>query len=175
MYEYFAFIDESTAKRYRLCVIAIPRNALGKTKSEIENLRLPGQRYIHMKNESDRRRKQILDAVLRMPSWRGLIAQSSLGRKIDVQTRQDLFIIAASQPMWKEIRQLKVESSTDSARDAVTLKFIRDKIANGFTFRFCEPSEESGLWIADIVVWAYAKGGAWRSAVLDRVEVLTAP
>lgn len=175
MYEYFAFVDESTAKRYRLCLIAIPRKALAKTKEEIENLRLPGQRYIHMKNESDRRRKQILDVVLGIPSWRGLVAQSSHGRKIDVQTRQDLFILAASQPIWKEIRQLTVESSTDSARDAVTLKFIRDKISNRFSFRFCEPAEDSGLWIADIIVWAYAKGGIWRNAVLERVEVLTAP
>lgn len=63
MYEYFAFVDESIAKRYRLCLVAIPSGDLKATRTELQKLRLKGQSRIHMHSESPRRRKEILNAI----------------------------------------------------------------------------------------------------------------
>jgi hypothetical protein len=175
MYEYFAYVDESTAKRYRLCLVAIPTKSLTTIHSQLMSLVLPGQRQIHMSKESDRRRREILNAILNNPSWRAVVVQSAWNARIDNQTRQQLFLLAATQPIWQEIRHLVIERSTHNQRDARTLFWIREKISNRFDFVFSDPKDEAGLWVADILAWAYSKGGSWRTMTQTRIEVLTAP
>ncbi len=175
MYEYFAFVDESTAKRYRLCIFSLPEKDAAKFREEFESLRLSGQRQIHMSKESDRRRKQVLDTLLRNSSWRALIVQSAHGARVDIQTRQQLFMVASMHPTWKKIKHLVVERSTHNYRDAKTLSWIRENTNNRFDYVFSNPKDQSGLWAADAIAWAYAKNGHWRAMVLHRVTVLTSP
>lgn len=57
----------------------------------------------------------------------------------------------------------------------ICLRWLLKNGAHKFTYSFKKPSQDPGLWAADAVVWAYAKGGAWRDEVRDRVEHVVAP
>jgi hypothetical protein len=57
------FIDETKAKGYVVVAVSCPDASLGAAREAIERLVLPGQRSVHMKHESPRRRSKIADAI----------------------------------------------------------------------------------------------------------------
>ncbi|WP_269306451.1 hypothetical protein [Aeromicrobium sp. HA] len=57
------FIDETKAKGYVVVAVACPASALAAARRTVDALVLPGQRTIHRKNESPRRRTHIAGAV----------------------------------------------------------------------------------------------------------------
>lgn len=175
MYQYFAFVDESTAKRYRLCLVAIPSGDLKATRTELRKLRLKGQTRIHMVKESDRRRIQILRAIQRIDSWKCLILQKDVYKSDYAAARKTLFLVAAVLPIWKTIKHITIEKSNEMARDKQLLTWIKNNIHKDMEFDFLRPSEDECLWLADVLAWAYAKGGEYRKMISDRVELINSP
>jgi len=128
-----------------------------------------------MKNESDQRRREILSTLNSLPDWDALVLQSNKNSKVTPETRQQLFLLMAQHQAWQSVAELVVEESTDSLRDRKTLTWLMNNGAHQFRYSFKKPSQDPGLWAADGVVWAFAKGGVWRDAISDRVQHVVAP
>ena len=175
MHKYFAYVDETQEGRYRLCIISVHEAALEAIRAHLKRLRMPGQGRIHMAKESNRRRKQILQAVTSLPGWTALVIESAPGRRVTIETRQELFLLAAQHPFWSNLDQVIVEDSNERTRDKRTLAWLNKHSSHQFEYRFEKPSQDAGLWVADIIGWATAKGGSWRTSFTDRLTVLTAP
>lgn len=175
MYEYFAFVDESTAKRYRLCLVAIPSGELKGTRTQLLKLRLKGQTRIHMHTESHRRRKEIISAINSLPSWKCVMLETTVRNSNFVQARKDLFLVAAGLPIFRLIKHLTIEDSTEKVRDRQLLTWIKNNMNQDFEFAFEKPANSECLWIADVLAWAYSRGGETRKSVAKRIEVVSTP
>jgi len=175
MNKYFAFIDESRNGRYTLCLLRVDSAKVSQLRKSMLALRKRGQTRFHMKQESDQRRREILSQLNSNGDWDALILQSNKASRVSPETRQKLFLLMAQHSKWQAVAELVVEDSTDNPRDRKTLTWLLNNGAHKFTYSFKKPSQDPGLWAADAVVWAYAKGGAWRDEVCDRVEHVVAP
>ena len=175
MNKYFAFIDETQEGRYRLIVVAIPESDVASTKSVLETLRLRGQKRIHMAKESERRRRQILRVISGMVSWEAFVIESAPRRRITKETRQELFLLAAQHPFWANLDLVIVEDSNERERDKRVLAWLNRYGSHKFDYRFERPSHDQGLWLPDIIGWAVAKGGSWKTPIGDRLTILVAP
>lgn len=175
MFEYFAFVDESIEKQYRLCLVAVPTSELNVTRKSLSTLRLKGQKRIHMSKESDARKVQILNHIQKMENWKCIILETKVSRLSNSEARQRLFFLASSHKLWKSITHLVIEDSTDRDRDQSTLTWIKNNSEHKIDFDFAKPSEDECLWLADALAWAYAKGGNWRKKIKSRVDLVAGP
>lgn len=175
MYEYFAFVDESTAKRYRLCLVAIPSSDLKATRIELQKLRLKGQTRIHMAKESEARQKEILKKMLELESWKCLILQIKTPGVTNTEARKTLFLLASVHKLWTSIKHIVIEESNEVDRDRQILTWIKRQTKRDFEFEFARASQNECLWIADALAWAYSKGGDFRKMVSSRVELVSGP
>ncbi|MFM6963423.1 MAG: hypothetical protein ACKOWJ_04055 [Micrococcales bacterium] len=175
MFEYFAFVEESAAKKYRLCLVAIPVEKLAETRKTMQTLRLKGQKRIHMQKESDSRRRQILSTILGMDDWECLILESRSAHLPDTVARQHLLILASTLKIWGSISNLVIEESNDRARDKETLAWILSNSTHKIDYRFLTSSQDECLWIADALAWAFSKGGEHRVKVRERIQLIVGP
>lgn len=175
MENFYAFIDESRAGKYTLCLLRVQGHKVSELRKTMESLRKNGQSRINMKQESDSRRREILGKLTSLSTWDALILESNKNSRISPETRQKLFLLMAQHPLWQKVNDLVVEDSTERIRDKRTLAWLTKNGSHHFKYTFKKPVEDSGLWAADAVVWAYAKGGSWRKAIGNRVEKITAP
>lgn len=175
MENFYAFIDESRSGRYTLCLLRVQDHKVIELRKTMESLRKHGQSRVHMKQESESRRREILSKLNSLSSWDALILESNKATRISAETRQKLFLLMAQHPLWQKVNDLIVEDSTDRVRDKRTLAWLTKNGNHHFNYAFKKPSEDSGLWAADAIVWAYAKGGSWRKTIIGRVERITAP
>ena len=175
MDNFYAFVDESRNGRYTLCLVRVPTSTLTELRKTMDSLRKKGQVRIHMKQESDARRREILDRLIALPGWNSVVIESARNSRVGAETRQKLFLLLAQHKIWPSIDQLIVEDSTDRDRDKRTLNWLAKNGSHAFRFSFKRPAEDSGLWAADAIAWAFAKGGVWRNRVIDRVEKISAP
>lgn len=175
MDNFYAFIDESQAGRYRLCIAAVEQAHLKEIRASLQELRLPGQRRIHMAKESDRRRKNICKSILELTGWEAIVIESSPNKKITPETRQELFLLAAQHPLWEKIEVVIIEDSNERLRDKRTLAWLNKYGNHKFEYRFEKPSQESCLWLADVIAWSLAKGNHWKKMFTQRVQVISGP
>ncbi len=175
MDNFYAFIDESQAGRYRLCIAAVKQTHLKDIRSSLQALRLPGQRRIHMAKESDRRRKNICNSILELLGWDAIVIESSPNKKITPETRQELFLLAAQHPLWEKIEVVIIEDSNERVRDKRTLAWLNKYGNHKFEYRFEKPSQEACLWLADVIAWSLAKGNQWKKIFAQRVQVISGP
>ncbi|MFM6939319.1 MAG: hypothetical protein ACKOUD_01690 [Rhodoluna sp.] len=175
MKKYFAFVDETQEGRYRLCIISVNETHVYILRKTLKELRLSGQRRIHMSKESDRRKKLIIETLCGIDGWQAYVVASAPRRRVTPDTRQELFLLAAQHPFWSELNQVVIEDSNERVRDKKTLAWLVAHGQHRFSYRFEKPSHDAGLWAADIVGWAVAKGGSWKTPLAERLTVLTAP
>jgi hypothetical protein len=61
-----AFVDESKSKGYIMVCAILSQSALSQARLAMRALVLPGQRSLHMKDESAPRRREIVSAISRI-------------------------------------------------------------------------------------------------------------
>jgi hypothetical protein len=66
------FVDETKAKGYVIAAATLLEGDLAAPRKRVQALVLPRQRSLHMKDESDPRRRQIIDTILEMADTSGL-------------------------------------------------------------------------------------------------------
>lgn len=172
MYEYFAFVDESVSKSYILCLVFIPTGKLHETRAALSKLRLKGQSRLHMQNENDRRRREILNSMMDLSTWNCVILQTRIRKANYIEARERLFLLAALTPEFATIRKIVVELSNEYERDKRVLTAIRKANHSDFEFSFEKSSSEECLWLADALAWAFARGGNTRKKIRNRIQVI---
>ena len=173
MQECYLFIDESVTKSYLLCMVFVPIENLHETRTTLRKMRLKGQSRIHLKNESDRRRREILNAIVNLNTWNCLLLQTQVRKSNFVEARERLFLVAALTPEFSAVRGITVELSNEFERDKKILATIKRANGTNFEYGFERSSSEECLWIADAVAWAYARGGYAKKQIRSRIRIIS--
>lgn len=128
-----------------------------------------------MKSEGDGRRREILSAVSGL-DVKLVICRIAFGGRPMRAARDDCFRSLLPILIDAGLDRLVVESCDQDIQDRRVIREMLDKAGSTdrVTYLHSAPTEPL-LWIADIVAWAYGRGGDWRRRIsalaIDVVEV----
>ncbi|MCL2613806.1 MAG: hypothetical protein FWD95_11335 [Nocardioidaceae bacterium] len=168
------FIDETKAKGYVVVAAVCPDASLAVARREIGKLVLPGQRSIHMKHESARRRGHIADAICRLSAVgvHVIVLDAGRGPEPEVVRRARALRTIVSRAAQEASASLVLDlDETLLARDARTLSAaVRASGATSVTYSHQPLRSQPLLSIPDVVAWCWARGGDWRRRVAPIVS-----
>lgn len=149
--------------------VACPDKSLAPTRRVMGRLVLPGQRSIHMKHESARRRNRIAETVngLHHLGLRAIILDAGRGPEPERIRRdralQALVNLARREPVVNLVLDL---DQSLVARDARTLaSAIRRANTDSITYSHQSLASQPLLSLPDVIAWCWARGGDWRRRV----------
>ena len=157
------YIDESKARNYLMVAAAVIPTDDREVRRAVAELLLPGQRRLHMKNESDRRRRKILSVVADLSLTARLYDAGAASRPQLVRRRAciDAIVLEATQANHGHLVFEQDESLVRADREAL-IEAIRAARATHLTYEHRQARDELLLAIPDALAWAWAKGGDWR-------------
>jgi hypothetical protein len=173
----WAFSDESERAGVMLIgVVLISPGDLAAARAQMAGLLLPGQRRVHTTDESDRRRRAVLDTVartkglsavvLRYRRWLG--TDKPAARRLLLQAATGL-VVGAGVTVWALDDQVPAQALRDRASIAHALAGVDRHLHPAYDHR---PSRsEPVLWAADAVCWAVGAGGDWQRRLSGVVTV----
>jgi hypothetical protein len=157
-----AFIDESKARDYLLVAAVVDSDDLGRYRQAIRALCLPGQPRVHMKKESDSRRRQILSTLARLGPVVTVYRATGSGRT-DLARRDACIRALVEDAAAQRVDRLTFErDETLLARDRQCLiELTRRLRLPHLEYVHDSARAESLLSVPDAIAWAWARGGDW--------------
>lgn len=164
----YAYIDESIrGGRYLLCLVVVEPDRAGTMRRRLRALVLPGQRTLHFKKESARRRRELLAALAELAVEVTVYeCAAELGRSQDAS--RDLCLgraIIDLQARHVAVSLLIETRNGLDARDRVTIRSVR-RPEPPLSFEHVRPNADPLLWLPDCFAWPVGARGEW----LCRVE-----
>jgi hypothetical protein len=143
------FIDESSSKKYVLVGVLIQDQNFIVARRQLRTLLLPSQRSIHFRQESKKRRKQLINVLLELGF--------------------SCLVVSLSHQKAKTARQKGIELLSELA--------LTNR-CNKLLFELDESSLVADiktlLWVADAVAWCLNRGGDWermvRPMIIETIE-----
>jgi hypothetical protein len=161
-----AFVDETErAGTYMLAAVRVAVSQLASARTALRGVLLPGQRRLHMSDEGDPRRRQLLELYshqsFRVDYYRAEVLRT--GQQDAVRAR--LMAALAVDLAKEDVRRLVIESR--QGRDDQDRAAVRAALGveSGIDYEHMRPYEEPLLWLADGLAWARGKGGTWAARV----------
>ncbi|MCL2455054.1 MAG: hypothetical protein FWD18_07135 [Micrococcales bacterium] len=171
------FVDESTARDYLMAAALVDPQGLDRARRAIRALRMPGQPRLHMKKESDRRRRLILTSVAELAP-KVTIYRAGTSYRTELERRERCLRALVADIARNGHTHLYLE------RDASLVRRDRQQLieatrmvgyADRLRYQHESATSEPLLAIPDAVAWAWAKGGEWRrrceQVVVDVIDV----
>lgn len=168
------FIDETKAKGYVVVAVASPDATLQTARRTIGKLVLPGQRSIHMKHESARRRSTIADVIagLHVVGVTAVVLDADRGPDPELVRRERalraIIEMATDEPAAHLVLDL---DQTLVAKDARTITTVaREQRLTALTYSHQSLAALPLLALPDVIAWCWARGGDWRGRVTPIVS-----
>lgn len=156
----FIFVDESERPgRYVVAATYVGVRDAATVRRRLADLVLPGQRRLHFKSESDRRRRAILRAVSDLPA--AIDVYVVRGERSTPARIRALRAIVADAQGANEDHVVFIERVDGlEEADQRTISSARAS-APSLTSQHLSPTEDPVLWVSDAAAWAVGAGGAW--------------
>ncbi|WAH97529.1 hypothetical protein [Arthrobacter sp. MMS18-M83] len=164
------YVDETKAKGYLVAAATGLQPDLAVFRKELGALILPGQRGFHMKAESDSRKREIADTIVRIGDTLGIQAVIyDAGRTGTEKQRRARCLGALVEDAAKHERAKVVFDLDESLRswdrqqmiELLRAAGLRERIA----YEHLARNAETLLAIPDAIAWCWARGGGWRTRV----------
>lgn len=172
------YVDESKRRGYVLAAVVVPSHELADLRRVVAGLALSGQRRVHMKKESDARKKGIADVICRA----GVnAAVYDAGRYHDELVARAACLGALIADVGPDAETLIVLEQDDSLIDWDRRQLFALVRAAGPTqprYRHERAGAEHLLALPDAIAWCWARGGPWRRRIapaVSTVQRLTLP
>lgn len=161
-----AFVDESIRNGYLLSAAVISTGDLSVARGKLREMCKPGQRRLHMKDENDSRRREILSTLSGLGVQVFVYRAPVAGRPIRASRDQCLQALIPTL-LELDVTRLVIESCNQDHRDEQVIQPVLNRLdAPGhFVWLHSVPSAEPVLWAADAAAWAYGKAGDWRRRI----------
>ena len=171
------FVDETKRRDYLLVASAHASTDLSQLRHTVRGLLLPGQRYLHMKDEKDGRKRTIAQAFVDAG------VQATVYRA-GPQYRNDLHRRAAClQALVEDNAALAAHGGAHIVldEDASLVGFDNQKLIEYTRAASCHdtlhyehrrPHAEALLALPDAIAWCWAKGGPWRTLISPAVTAI---
>lgn len=164
------FVDESKQRDYLLVAAVVMPSDLAEARRSLRSLVMPGQRRLHMKKESDARRRAIIDAITATGAAAIIYNAGRPGRH-ELDAREVCLRAVVTDVAAAGHRMLIIEQD-DSLLwwDRQRLIEITRAVGCRTTLRYEHRRAEQDMLLAvpDAISWCWAKGGQWH----DRVRPL---
>jgi hypothetical protein len=171
-----AYVDESKRGPYLMCVCVVDPPDRDLVRKTLTGLLVGGQRRLHMKTESDQRKRLILSALSELQVQATVFAcrtrpQYAAREQI---LRQGIWPMVVAQNVERLV--IEPEDGQDLQDRKVLYELTRTAgIAERFTYVHESPNSQPMLWLPDAIAWAYGKGGDWRrrasGLVTESIEI----
>ena len=159
------FADESKARHYTMAAVALSQTTLDSARRELRALRAGGQRALHFKNESPRRRRIILAAIAEQ-GWLAQVVQSEATREHDARPECLEFVVDLAQRIGASKLTLELDESVVQRDRRELFRIAQSRsLSPGFSYDLAPRSAEPGLWAADAIAWSFVHGGEWRQRI----------
>lgn len=163
-----AYIDECKAKRYVFALHLVDPKDQTRLRRFLTEKLLSGQRSIHFRKESPRRRKQLikafLDEELKVIILQETSMSSSPSRSIVIRAMNDLI---------KRLGVTEIVFELDETARLHDSKLLSD-LHTGIHWDHRQRHQEPLLWVADAVAWCVNRGGEWermvRPMIVETIE-----
>lgn len=159
------FIDESKRRGYLLVASAVVTGDLADTRRMLRGLILPGQRRLHMKDESDSRKRSIATAI----SVSGIQATIyDAGRhRTERERRAECLRSLVTDLAAQDVAMLVLEQDDTLVASDRALLYRATRVAGCAELRYehRRASTELLLALPDAIAWCWAKGGDWRRRI----------
>lgn len=158
-----AYIDESSALRsadhqeYMVCAAIVDANDAETIREALYPLRLPGQVKLHWRDESNRRRMDIVEKIASIDSMQAIVThRSTPSRKTERFRRKCL------EQMYYELSAMQIQAVTLESRQEVQNKRDREHIValqgqgqcTNLRIQHVRGGDDPLLWIPDAVLGA---------------------
>ncbi|MFG1628974.1 hypothetical protein [Kribbella sp. NPDC049227] len=170
-----AFVDESIRNGYLMSAAVIAAGDLAPARGKLRELCKPGQRRLHMKDENDSRRREILSTLAGLGLQIHHLYRAPVSGRPIRSSRDDCLRALIPALLALDVDRLVVESCGQDHRDNQIIGPLADRLAarGRFAWLHLAPAADPLLWTADAAAWAYGKGGDWRRRVEGIVAQVT--
>ncbi|WP_157887504.1 hypothetical protein [Frondihabitans sp. PAMC 28766] len=159
------FIDETKAREYLLVAAIIPSHGTDRARQAMRTLLLRGQPRVHMKKESDSRRRKVLSVIAEIQPL-VVIYRAGAPHRTDLIRREKCLRAIARDLLADGETHLFIETDeTLIRRDRQCLVDALHGAAPTATYEHRTAAAEPLLSIPDAVAWAWARGGDWRRRI----------
>lgn len=164
------YVDETKAKGYLVAAATGVQSQLAISRKDLGTLILPRQRGLHMKGESDPRRREIADTIVRMGDVLGVQAVIyNAGRVGTEKVRRARCLEALVEDAAKHDRVKIVFDLDESLRSWDRQRMIELTRPAGLRERITYEHQtrhgELLLAVPDAIAWCWARGGEWRTRI----------
>lgn len=171
------FVDESKAGGFLLIASVMLPADVAVARRDVRALVLPGQKRLHMKTQSEPRKRMILSRFQAL-GYSATVYRAGPDFKRELDGREACLerLVADLAGGGDALLCLESDESLD-ARDRNQLyRFVRQyDCADELRYRHALAAQEPLLAIPDGIGWAWARGGDWRrrtaGMVVDVVDV----
>ena len=154
-----AYIDESKDKQYLFVLNVVSPKSLPMLRKALAGQLLAGQRSIHFRKESSRRRIKLIRILLSL-DFRLIVFKTN--RSPPSEARNSLIQVVCENTKKFAITDLVFELDQLSLESDITqLNKLRPEVQWDHRQRHQEPL----LWVADAVAWCVNRGGEWERLV----------
>ena len=174
MSDLLVYVDESVRSgRYVLGAVLVDASSAGALRRSVRKLLLPGQRKLHFNNEGNRRRRELLDALVRL-DVEAFAFSCRYSAEVTSEAARARCLAAMVRELqgWRGACQLFIASRAELDQlDGVTIRRARLPEPR-LSFQHQRPDHDPLLWLPDGVAWAVGAGGDWRRRVGPLVTIV---
>lgn len=173
----WAFSDESERSNLMvLGVVLIPPGAVDDGRARLRALLMAGERGLHTSDESQRRRRVLLDTVARTGELSAVVIRyrrpagtDHIGaRHLLLQAATGL-VVGSGVSSWTLDNTDPAQRARDRASIAHALGGVDRRLRPDYDHR--RSRTEPLLWAADAVCWAVSAGGDWQQRIAPILTV----
>jgi len=161
------FIDETKRRGYLMVASIHAATDVLPMRTVVRNLLLPKQRYLHMKDERDGRRRTIAEAFVEA-QVRAVVYRAGAPHRTDLQRRAAcLRAIVEDNSSAADVRLILHQDDTLLSFDNQRLiEYTREfDCRHTLHYGHRRADAELLLGIPDTIAWCCAKGGEWQRLV----------
>lgn len=160
------FVDETKRRGYLLVASAVAPGDLDTTRRMLRGLVLPGQRRLHMKDESNSRKRSIATALVvsgvtatiydagrRHQGERERRAACLTALVVDAAARDDAMLV------------LEQDDTLVASDRRLLYRATREAGCPDLRYEHRRAAVEQLLALPDAIAWCWAKGGDWRRRI----------
>ncbi|WP_454232446.1 hypothetical protein [Mycolicibacterium fortuitum] len=163
------YVDETKPRGSYIIVASVHiADDVHVARKVVQELLLPGQRYLHMKNESEGRKRQIATAIVDAQIIQGSIYNAGKRYRTDNDRRAKCLeaLVAHHADGPETLLVIDRDDSLVNFDNQRLIEYTR-KAGCRDTLRYEHRSDKTEplLGIPDAIAWCWAKGGPWRQLI----------
>lgn len=165
------FVDESKQRDYLLVASVHTSGDLGELRKIMNRLTMPGQRRIHMKKESDSRRRQITDAIV-AAEVNATVYNAGRHHHSELDARAACLrrLIEDNAVLRDPMIVLEQDDSLLDWDRRQLFALVRSTGHPQMRYQHQRAGAEPLLGLPDAIAWCWAKGGDWRRRIQPAVN-----